>query len=88
MSKRDGGGSLANADVLLLESGNLADATIVCAHRTWNVHKLILSSRSKWFSTAFNGHLKVSTGLRTLDNLPLEKLTSSLVGGQDWQHRV
>lgn len=46
--------SLEDADLRLLESGNFADATIVCGDRTWKVHKLILSSRSKWFSTAFH----------------------------------
>ncbi|KAK7713708.1 hypothetical protein SLS63_012023 [Diaporthe eres] len=55
MSHLEGEGSLANSDIRLLESGDLADATIVCGDRTWKVHKLILSSRNKWFKKAFFG---------------------------------
>lgn len=51
--------SVTNADVQLFESGNLADATIVCGDRTWKVHKVILGSRCKWFKSAFYGNLAV-----------------------------
>lgn len=61
MSNSGGNGSLANADIRLFESGNLADATIVCGDRTWKVHKIILSSRCKWFKAAFYGQMVAST---------------------------
>jgi hypothetical protein len=37
----------------LLESGNLADAEIICNGRVWKVHKLILRSRCVWFEKVF-----------------------------------
>lgn len=61
MSDPKGDRSLANVDIRLFETGNLADATIVCADRTWKVHKVIVSSRCKWFETAFYGKFAVST---------------------------
>ncbi|KAK7702611.1 Kelch-like protein 5 [Diaporthe eres] len=61
MSHLEGEGSLANSDIRLLESGDLADATIVCGDRTWKVHKLILSSRNKWFKAAFHGSMVEAT---------------------------
>lgn len=60
MSKPNDDGSLAAADVRLFETGNFADATIVCGDRTWKVHKTLLSSRCKWFERAFFGNLAVS----------------------------
>lgn len=60
MSHVEGDGTLANADIRLFESGDLADATIVCGDRTWNVHKVIVSSRCKWFKAAFYGNMAVS----------------------------
>lgn len=59
MSKPNDSGSLATSDIRLFETGNFADATIVCGDRTWKVHKLILSSRCKWFKAAFYGKLAV-----------------------------
>ncbi|KAG8158237.1 hypothetical protein KVR01_011998 [Diaporthe batatas] len=57
MSRPNDGGSLDDPDIRLFESGNFADATIVCGDRTWKVHKLILSSRCKWFKAAFYGNM-------------------------------
>lgn len=59
-------GSLANADIHLFETGNLADAIILCGGRFWNVHKVILASRCTWFHTAFYGRFAVSL-LRVAD---------------------
>lgn len=61
MSNPGGDGILANADIRLFETGNFADATIVCGDRTWKVHKALLSSRCKWFERAFFGNLSVSS---------------------------
>lgn len=63
MSDPDGDGTLFNADLSLFETGNFADATIVCGDRTWKVHKAILSSRCKWFKAAFFGNLAVGAGI-------------------------
>lgn len=74
MSEPKGDRSLANVDVRLFETGNLADATIVCGDRTWKVHKVIVSSRCRWFETAFYGKFAVSTlliALEILSNLSL-----------------
>lgn len=60
MPDPNGNDSIANADICLLETGNFADATIVCADRIWNVHKIILGSRCKWFERAFFGNVAVS----------------------------
>lgn len=60
MSTPTSEGSLAIADVRLFETGNFADATIVCGDRTWRVHRIILGSRCKWFERAFFGNLAVS----------------------------
>jgi hypothetical protein len=38
----------------LLETGNFADATIICVKKEWKVHKTILCPRSKWFADAFD----------------------------------
>ncbi|KAH8767336.1 hypothetical protein F5883DRAFT_670715 [Diaporthe sp. PMI_573] len=57
MSELNGGGSLDGADLVLFETGNLADATVVCGDRTWNVHKVILASRCRWFKAAFYGNM-------------------------------
>ncbi|KAH8753337.1 hypothetical protein F5883DRAFT_575314 [Diaporthe sp. PMI_573] len=58
MSSHDleGNGDIANADICIFESGNPADATFVCGDRVWKVHKIILSSRCKWFKAAFYGN--------------------------------
>lgn len=65
--------SIADADIRLLETGNLADATIVCGDRTWNVHRVILTPRCQWFKTAFlNNNFEVSKvfiSLGVLSNL-------------------
>lgn len=66
MPRPNGDGNLSEADTRLFESGNFADATIVCGGRTWQVHKVILSSRCKWFKAAFYGNMKVSVALVTL----------------------
>jgi hypothetical protein len=63
MSAPQGDDGFDNADVQLFESGNLADSVIVCGTRKWYVHKLILSSRCKWFKAAFYGNLIVSSTL-------------------------
>ncbi|KAG6358522.1 hypothetical protein INS49_014406 [Diaporthe citri] len=57
MSDPGGDGILANADVRLFETGNFADATIVCGDRAWKVHKALLSSRCKLFEHAFFGNM-------------------------------
>lgn len=76
-SESDGGDSLPDADIRLFETGDIADATIVCGGRTWNVHKIILGSRCKWFKTAFyNENFTVSDAFTTL-----QVLSNLTVGG-------
>jgi hypothetical protein len=47
-------------NIEFLESGLLADATITCGDRTWNVHKFIIY-RCEWFKKAFNGNFEVKS---------------------------
>ncbi|KAI0127533.1 BTB/POZ protein [Xylariales sp. AK1849] len=42
----------------LFETGFLADAVVKCHGKEWEVHKVILSSRSDWFRKAFCGKFK------------------------------
>lgn len=36
-----------------LETGEFSDATILADGRTWRVHRMLLSTRSRWFAEAF-----------------------------------
>lgn len=60
MSQPQGNDKIRHADIRLFDTGDLADATIVCGDRTWKVHKVIVSSRCKWFKAAFYGNMAVS----------------------------
>lgn len=53
--------SFASADKELLESGKYADAKIIAHDMTYNVHKNVLCTRSKWFRTVLDGAFRVST---------------------------
>lgn len=48
------------ADKELLDSGKYADAKIVANGKTYNVHKLVLCTRSVWFRKVFEGAFRVS----------------------------
>ncbi|KAK0713555.1 hypothetical protein B0T26DRAFT_753646 [Lasiosphaeria miniovina] len=53
----------------LLESGNFADAEIMCAKHKWKVHKTILCTRCKWFLKAFaDQYQKGQTNVVNLHN--------------------
>lgn len=43
----------------LLETGNFADAVIICGQKSWNVHKIIICSRCDWFRKALDGNFEV-----------------------------
>lgn len=47
-------------DLELIETGLLADATITCGNRTWEVHKIIIY-RCEWFKKALNGNFEVNS---------------------------
>lgn len=53
--------SFASADKELLESGKYADAKIIAHDKTYNVHKNVLCTRSKWFRKVLDGAFRVST---------------------------
>ncbi|ROW07264.1 hypothetical protein VMCG_03766 [Cytospora schulzeri] len=46
------------SDILLLETGNFADAVIICGGKSWNVHKSIICSRCDWFRKALDGNFE------------------------------
>lgn len=48
------------ADKQLLESSKYADAKIVANGKTYNVHKMVLCTRSVWFRKVFEGAFRVS----------------------------
>lgn len=43
----------------LLESGNLADCTVVCKDRVWKVHSFLICPQSDFFKGAFTSGFKV-----------------------------
>lgn len=43
---------------MLLETGNFADAVIICGQKSWNVHKTIICSRCDWFQKALDGNFE------------------------------
>jgi hypothetical protein len=45
-----------------LESSQYSDATIRCEGREFKVHKIVVCTQSEFFSKAFNGDWKRSTG--------------------------
>ncbi|KAK7917708.1 hypothetical protein PG985_011316 [Apiospora marii] len=45
-----------------LKSGYASDVKVVCGDRTWNLHKVILSTRSTFFRKAFTGDSKEAHG--------------------------
>lgn len=53
------------ADKELLDSGKYADAKIVANGKTYNVHKIVLCTRSVWFRKVFEGAFRVSECLRS-----------------------
>lgn len=50
----------SSADKELLQSGNYADAKIIANGKTYNVHKNVLCTRSKWFRKVLEGAFRVS----------------------------
>lgn len=50
----------SSADKELLESGKWADAKIIANSKTYNVHKNVLCTRSKWFRKVLEGDFIVS----------------------------
>lgn len=53
--------SFASADKELLESGKYADAKIISHDKTYNVHKNVLCTRSKWFRKVLDGAFRVGS---------------------------
>lgn len=53
--------SFASADKELLESGKYADAKIIAHDKTYNVHKNVLCTRSKWFRKVLDGAFRVGS---------------------------
>ncbi|KAI0130430.1 hypothetical protein BJ170DRAFT_720572 [Xylariales sp. AK1849] len=58
----------------LLESGMFADVKVICAERTWDIHKSIICTRCPYFQKAFGGDFEeAKTGKLILrDQLPNE----------------
>lgn len=46
-------------DLKLLETGNRSDVTVTCGAKSWELHTLTLSSRSRFFENALTRHYQV-----------------------------
>ncbi|KAK6849447.1 hypothetical protein PG995_013280 [Apiospora arundinis] len=66
-----------NVNLEFFQSGKFADAQIECDGRTWAVHRVIMSSRSKWFAKAFGGGFKEYHDMK----VTLHEMSSSHI---DW----
>ncbi|KAI1865473.1 uncharacterized protein JN550_008230 [Neoarthrinium moseri] len=42
-------------DLPMLENGEFSDVMVKCDNRSWDLHKIILCTRSQWFRKAFSG---------------------------------
>ncbi|KAH6647140.1 hypothetical protein BKA67DRAFT_663484 [Truncatella angustata] len=61
----------------LFMSSNFADALVKCGEddKTWNVHRAIVCSRSKWFDKVLNGRFQeAETGVVTISETPSVKI--------------
>lgn len=56
----------SSADKELLQSGKYADAKIIANGKTYDVHKNVLCTRSKFFRKVFEGAFRVSALLQQL----------------------
>lgn len=56
----------SSADRELLQSGKYADAKIIANGKTYDVHKNVLCTRSKFFRKVFEGAFRVSAPLQKL----------------------
>ncbi|KAK8135724.1 hypothetical protein PG984_003664 [Apiospora sp. TS-2023a] len=71
----------------LLMSGKFADAQVVCDGRTWEVHRVVVCTRSKWFDKALGGYFKEAAEKKvTLHEMPsahVDWLLRYIYGGDD-----
>lgn len=56
----------SSSDKELLQSGKYADAKIIANGKTYDVHKNVLCTRSKWFRRVLEGAFRVSTLMQQL----------------------
>lgn len=68
-----------SADLNAMETGLFSDCVITCGPKTWNLHRVTLSSRSLWFERALNSQFQVRHGIHLhllsatiTDKLPLK----------------
>lgn len=52
---------LRASNMKLLETGNFADAELICGDKTFKTHKSVVCTRSVWFEKALAGGFKAST---------------------------
>lgn len=53
--------SLRASNLKLLETGNFADAELICGGKTFKIHKAVVCTRSVWFEKALTGGFAVRT---------------------------
>lgn len=51
------------SNMKLLETGNFADAKLICGNKTFKIHKSVVCTRSVWFEKALTGSFEASTPL-------------------------
>lgn len=52
---------LRASNMKLLETGNFADAELICGGKTFKIHKSVVCTRSVWFEKALAGGFEAST---------------------------
>lgn len=52
---------LRASDMKLLETGNFADAELICGDKNFKIHKAVVCTRSLWFEKALAGGFKASS---------------------------
>lgn len=53
----------------LLETGNFADAELICGDKTFKIHKSVVCTRSVWFERALTGGFEASRRLASAKSL-------------------
>lgn len=61
--------SFQENDIHLLQTGDFADGVVKCNGRTWNVHRMLLASRLRFFKAAFYGQFAVRTSIITIPEI-------------------
>lgn len=80
---------LRASNMKLLETGNFADAELICGDKTFKIHKSVVCTRSVWFEKALAGAFEAS-GILALAKSPQHSRRARAnvmddgTGSEDW----